>query len=295
MEQDKTININEEKIAALRSWLEKYPEDADAYMALAKIYQKQGKYASASIEICNAFKYHTEDNVFPQYALYRFRAAELGGGYGGRKNDYKILCRLVIGEIINASKQIREHEEFYSFMHLLLKLDKTNTRVMFELVREQMKSNNYHAALELTNQYEAYCKDIAGFYFCRMIIFSKLGEQQNAIESAVTYIAKSCKNSVYSMSMLMNLGLIRHLFNRNASLVLTMAGKGKMETNYNQVDCNFRFRFYDILRTLLIQRYNHDLPQPFWHFLQDSNKHDDYTITTGNDEWEEIIDHLREQ
>ena len=43
MERDKTININKEKITALRSWLEKYPEDADAYMALAKIYQKQGK------------------------------------------------------------------------------------------------------------------------------------------------------------------------------------------------------------------------------------------------------------
>ena len=83
MERDKTLN--KEKITALRSWLEKYPEDADAYMALAKIYQKQGKYASASIEICNAFKYHTEDNIFPQYALYRFRAAELGGAMEGTK------------------------------------------------------------------------------------------------------------------------------------------------------------------------------------------------------------------
>lgn len=71
MERDKT-KINKEKIMALRSWLEKYPEDADAYMALARIYQRQGKYASASIEICNAIKYHTEDNIFPNMIYINF-------------------------------------------------------------------------------------------------------------------------------------------------------------------------------------------------------------------------------
>lgn len=288
MERDKTI-IDKEKITALRSWLEKYPEDADAYMALAKIYQKQGKYASASIEICNAIKYHnTEDHIFPKYDLYRFRASELGGGYGGKKNDYEELCRLIVDEIMNVSRQLRKHEEFYPLMHLLLKLDKTNTHVLVELIKEQIGKKDYQAALELTNQYEVYCKDIAGFYYCRMIIFSEIGEQRNAIESAVTYVAESCKKPVWSMAMLMNLDRIRSLFITNASLVLAMAGERNMGTNQNQAECNLQFRFYDILRTLLIQRYKHDLLKPFWHLYFDPNRRD-YPITTDNDEWEKII------
>ncbi len=287
MERDKT-KIVKEKITALQSWLEKYPEDADAYMALARIYQRQEKYASASIEICNAIKYHTEDNIFSQYDLYKFRATELGGGYGGGKNDYEALCRLIIDEIMNISRQLRKHEEFYSFMQLLLKLDKTNTHVLFELARELIKKRDYQAALELTNQHEAYCKDIAGFYFCRMIIFSEIGEQRSAIESAVTYVAKSCKKPVWSMSMLINLDRIKSLFIMNASLVLTMAGEDNMGTDHNQAECNLQVRFYDILRKLLMHRYKHDILEPFWHLYFDPNRRD-YPIITDNDEWETII------
>ena len=179
-------------------------------------------------------------------------------------------------------------QEFYSFMQLLLKLDKTNTHVLFELARELIKKKDYQAALELTNQHEAYCKDIAGFYFCRMIIFSKIGELRSAIESAVTYVAKSCKKPVWSMSMLINLGRIKSLFIMNASLVLTMAGEDNMGTDHNQAECNLQFRFYDILRKLLMNRHKHDILEPFWHLYFDPNRRD-FPIITDNDEWETII------
>ena len=46
---------------------------------------------------------------------------------------------MIIDEIMNISRQLRKHEELYSFMQLLLKLDKTNTHVLFELARELIK------------------------------------------------------------------------------------------------------------------------------------------------------------
>lgn len=159
MERDKTININKEKITALRSWLEKYPEDADAYMALAKIYQKQGKYASASIEICNAFKYHTEDNIFPQYALYRFRAAELGGGYGGNEEDYNIAYQLAVKEVTDILHKRARMKRSFRWLYgrksddetldrfdaycqdyrLILKHDETDEQAMISLLSELIR------------------------------------------------------------------------------------------------------------------------------------------------------------
>lgn len=159
MERNKTININKEKITALRSWLEKYPEDADAYMALAKIYQKQGKYASASIEICNAFKYHTEDNIFPQYALYRFRAAELGGGYGGNEEDYNIAYQLAVKEVTDIlhkrarmkrslrwlygrksdDETLDRFDAYCQDYRLILKHDETDEQAMISLLSELIR------------------------------------------------------------------------------------------------------------------------------------------------------------
>ena len=90
------------------------------------------------------------------------------------------------------------------------------------------------------------------------------------------------------MAMLMNLGRIRRLFIKNASLALTIAGKGNMGTDHNQAECNLQFRFYDILRKLLMHRYKHDILEPFWHLYFDPNRRD-YPIITDNDEWETII------
>lgn len=159
MERDKTININKEKITALRSWLEKYPEDADAYMALAKIYQKQGKSASASIEICNAFKYHTEDNLFPKSALYRFRAVELGGGYGGNEEDYNIAYQLAVKEVTDIlhkrarmkrslrwlygrksdDETLDRFDAYCQDYRLILKHDETDEQAMISLLSELIR------------------------------------------------------------------------------------------------------------------------------------------------------------
>ncbi len=159
MERDKTINIDKEKITALRSWLEKYPEDADAYMALAKIYQRQGKYASASIEICNAFKYHTEDNLFPKSALYRFRAVELGGGYGGNEEDYNIAYQLAVKEVTDIlhkrarmkrslrwlygrksdDETLDRFDAYCQDYRLILKHDETDEQAMISLLSELIR------------------------------------------------------------------------------------------------------------------------------------------------------------
>ena len=159
MERDKTINIDKEKITALRSWLEKYPEDADAYMALARIYQRQGKYASASIEICNAFKYHTEDNLFPKSALYRFRAVELGGGYGGNEEDYNIAYQLAVKEVTDIlhkrarmkrslrwlygrksdDETLDRFDAYCQDYRLILKHDETDEQAMISLLSELIR------------------------------------------------------------------------------------------------------------------------------------------------------------
>ena len=158
MERDKTIN-DKEKITALRSWLEKYPEDADAYMALARIYQRQGKYASASIEICNAFKYHTEDNLFPKSALYRFRAVELGGGYGGNEEDYNIAYQLAVKEVTDIlhkrarmkrslrwlygrksdDETLDRFDAYCQDYRLILKHDETDEQAMISLLSELIR------------------------------------------------------------------------------------------------------------------------------------------------------------
>ena len=143
MERDKTLN--KEKITALRSWLEKYPEDADAYMALAKIYQKQGKYASASIEICNAFKYHTEDNIFPQY--------------GGNEEDYNIAYQLAVKEVTDILHKRARMKRSFRWLYgrksddetldrfdaycqdyrLILKHDETDEQAMISLLSELIR------------------------------------------------------------------------------------------------------------------------------------------------------------
>ena len=101
-------------------------------------------------------KYHTEDNLFPKSALYRFRAAELGGGYGGNEEDYNIAYQLAVKEVTDIlhkrarmkrslrwlygrksdDETLDRFDAYCQDYRLILKHDETDEQAMISLLNE---------------------------------------------------------------------------------------------------------------------------------------------------------------
>ncbi len=199
-------------IENINKYIDEYPKEYDGYMIRAIINYNQEKNGVALIDINAALKLWKKEGRFPKENIYWWRAfvyqaLEL---YDKALEDYETTYKLVLKN--NKSKthdilynraqlyyELNQYEEADRDYRLMLKHNEADQVAMIGLVRNMIARKEYAEAVELANKCEKFDAEYSAIYQFRMQAYSGLGENDKAIDDAISYFEKDENAKDYLM------------------------------------------------------------------------------------------------
>ena len=200
-------NKSQEAVHWIDEHLKMYPNDSDAFALRACAYRDDGYIDYAVAELSKALEYWNDKCQTELYWIYEERGvnymylkeydkalADLDKAYTLAKKKYKhntedgILDQIVMQQahIYYTQKRYNEADKIYRAM---VERNESEISAILGLARNMIARKEYHKAIPLLDKCAQIDYKYDQVYRFRMMAYSKMGDNQRAIDDAVAYCA----------------------------------------------------------------------------------------------------------